>query len=96
LFERKYLVVVTKFADKQLNRLPVSIKEKFDLWVDEVEFNGLPALRRRPGLHDEALKGERSNQRSVRLNRSYRVIYTESEEGDVCIVGILEVNKHDY
>ena len=93
---RKYVVVTTKFAEKQLGRLPGYIRDKFDAWVDDVEFEGLPAVRLRQGLHDEPLRGDRSGQRSVRLNRGYRVIYTETEESIVCIVGVLEVNKHDY
>jgi proteic killer suppression protein len=49
-------------------------------------------MRRIPGYHDEPLKGKRKSQRSVRLNRSYRLIYTES---DMTIL-VLEVNKHEY
>lgn len=45
---------------------------------------------------DELLKGSRHGQRSVRLSRSYRVIYTEDRTGIVNIIEVLEVNKHDY
>ncbi len=48
------------------------------------------------GYHDEPLKGQRRGQRSVRLNRSYRLIYTQADHGELVVVGIQEVNKHDY
>lgn len=46
------------------------------------------------GYHDEPLHGDRRGQRSVRLNRSYRAIYIELEEGQRLLV--VEVNKHGY
>ena len=48
------------------------------------------------GYHDEPLKGERRGQRSVRLNQAYRLIYTRLDRGEIVIVGVQEVNKHDY
>jgi len=53
-------------------------------------------VRKLPGYHDEPLKGDRKGQRSVRLNRAYRAIYEESEDGQLTIITVLEVNKHDY
>lgn len=51
--------------------------------------------RKIKGYHDEALQGDRWGQRSIRLNRSYRAIYTE-EKGVIHLIIILEVNKHEY
>ena len=48
------------------------------------------------GFHDEPLKGKRQGQRSVRLNRAYRAIYVEHETGEVELIEVLEVNKHEY
>jgi toxin HigB-1 len=55
----------------------------------------LAAIRKIPGYHDEPLQGQRAGQRSVRLNRAYRVIY-ELVAGEVQIVRVLDVNKHKY
>ena len=49
-----------------------------------------------PGYHDEALRGKRKGQRSIRLNRAYRAIYTIDKSGNINFIEILEVNKHEY
>ena len=54
------------------------------------------ATRLLPGYHDETLKGERKGQRSVRLNKGYRVIYEETETGNIVLISVPEVNKHEY
>ena len=68
----------------------------FYTWVKSVELDGIRKTRKVAGYHDERLKGERKGQRSVRLSRSYRVIYEETESGNIVLVGVLEVNKHEY
>jgi proteic killer suppression protein len=87
-------VVITNFAEKQLKKLPNSIKESLRYWAESVERFGIREIRKLPGYHDERLKGERKGQRSVRLNRSYRAIYVETKDG--IEITIIEVNKHDY
>jgi proteic killer suppression protein len=82
--------------DKQLDKIPEIIVRKFRLWVALVEESGIREVRKSKGLHDEPLKGKRLGQRSVRLNRAYRAIYRESKTGDLEIVEVLEVNKHEY
>lgn len=57
---------------------------------------GIDKMRTIPGFNDEALKGDRRGQRSIRLNKAYRAIYTENEEKEIVIISILEVNKHEY
>ena len=93
---RKCEVWVTKFAEKRLHKLPKHVLEAYATWIRSIEFQGIRAVRMIPGYHDEPLKGKRAGQRSVRLSRGYRVIYEESNEGDVTLIGIMEVNKHDY
>ena len=83
-------------VDKQLSRIPVYIRDKFIAWALAVERVGLPETRKLPGFHDEPLKGPRKGQRSIRLSRSYRAIYIESSGGQVQLVEVIEVNKHDY
>lgn len=76
--------------------MPVYISSKLQTWIDDVGHHGLQAVRKIPGYHDETLKGKRAGQRSIRLSRSYRAIYTIEKNGAITFVEILEVNKHDY
>lgn len=61
-----------------------------------MEESGIREVRKRKGFHDEPIKGRRTGQRSVRLNRAYRAIYRDLSTGDLEIVEVLEVNKHEY
>jgi proteic killer suppression protein len=81
---------------KELYKLPTYIVLKLYRWVDGVEKDGIEEMRKIPGFHDEPLKGKRSGTRSIRLNRAYRVIYSEHSENDLEIILIEEVNKHEY
>ncbi|KTC71465.1 hypothetical protein Lbir_1719 [Legionella birminghamensis] len=89
-------IELTKAAEKDLNKVPLYIKEKLLLWVDSVERSGIQAIRTIPGFHDEPLKGDRQGQRSIRLNKAYRAIYIENEQKEIIIISIIEVNKHEY
>ncbi|MGE3609980.1 MAG: type II toxin-antitoxin system RelE/ParE family toxin [Bacteriovoracaceae bacterium] len=90
----KTKVVTSRFAEKQIRKLPKAIREALNYWVEAVEFQGILQIRKYKGYHDEPLKGKRINQRSVRLNKSYRVIY--SEHNDHLEILIIEVNNHEY
>lgn len=85
----------SKQVDKQLDKVPSHIAKKFQAWVWAVETVGMPEVRKSPGFHDEPLKGERKGQRSIRLNQAYRAIYRE-KDGELEIVEVIEVNKHEY
>lgn len=89
-------VWITKFAEKQLRKLPRHIVAAYHTWVKTVEIDGIRATRTLSGYHDEALKGERKGQRSVRLSKAYRIIYEETESGNIVLVGVQEVSNHEY
>lgn len=89
-------VVWRTSVDKQLRRLPEIIERKFRIWVALVEESGAREMRKAKGYHDEPLRGPRRGQRSVRLNRAYRAIYVEREDGEIELIEVLEVNKHEY
>jgi proteic killer suppression protein len=89
-------VIFTKFVQKQFKRLPERVQKSMRFWSEVIENEGVETMRRVPGYHDEPLKGDRVGQRSSRLNRSYRVIYEESDTGEILIISVLEVNKHEY
>lgn len=69
-------ISLTKQAERDLRRVPfyIYIAEKFHLWADLVEYEGLQAARQIRSFHDEPLRGQRKDQRSIRLNRAYRAI----------------------
>lgn len=93
---KEYRVQITRFAEKRLKKVPRYIREALLVWVETIESEGILEMRRVPGYHDEPLKGDRLGQRSSRLSLGYRVIYEEINRGPIVVVGVLEVNKHEY
>ena len=89
-------VWITKFAEKQLVKLPKNIVAAYHTWVNTVELDGIRNTRKLSGYHDEPLKGDRKGQRSVRLNKAYRLIYEETESGNLILIAVQEINKHEY
>lgn len=89
-------VVLSKLVLSNLKKLPEHIVTKLLSWVDAIEHTGLITVRKLPGYHDEPLKGNRKGQRSIRLSRAYRAIYRIKEDGDIEIIEVMEVSKHDY
>lgn len=87
-------VSANKNFEKQLARVPDFIRKKAMLWVFLVESTGVWEVMRSPGFHDEPLKGQRKGQRSVRLNRAYRMVYRVVK--DRVHIELLEVHKHEY
>lgn len=81
---------------KQLRKLPTFVVDKLNAWVRSVETEGIREVRKIPGYHDEPLKGDRRGQRSIRLTKAYRAIYTESKTGEIEFIIVEEVNKHEY
>lgn len=88
-------VVLTRSARKGLENAPLHVRDKFAAWVKTVRLFGLPIARQAPSFHDERLQGERQGQRSIRLNKQWRAIYTETTSNTI-IVTVLEVTAHDY
>ncbi len=87
---------VTRRAEKQARRLPVHVSEKLWAWVYLVMEIGLEEVRKIPGFHDEPLVGRRRGMRSIRLSRAYRAMYRLVRDGNIELVSIEEVSKHDY
>lgn len=89
-------VVISRDAMKQLRKVPRHIAKKFEAWVEAVEADGLEETRKIPGYHDEALRGDRAGQRSIRLSRAYRAVYEVKSNNRVEFVNVEEVHNHDY
>jgi proteic killer suppression protein len=89
-------VVLGATAQRSLRRTPQHIADKLLAWAELVSTYGLEEARKVPGYHDEPLRGMRRGQRSVRLSKGYRPVYTlRSDAGGVLAV-VEEVTKHDY
>lgn len=82
--------------EKDLYKLPSYIVLKLMRWIDGIEKEGIDYMRNIPGFNDEALKGKRQGQRSIRLNNAYRAIYVEIKMDKFVLIRIEEVNKHEY
>lgn len=89
-------VLWSKTVSKQLLTLPFYIKDKFFSWVLKVDLIGILETRKWTSYHDEPLKGRLAGQRSVRLSRSYRVIYIELSINKETIINVISVTKHKY
>lgn len=91
----KTIVQLTKKAHKDLLVLPKFILDKVEIWLATIDEIGILNTRKIKGFHDEPLKGNRQGQRSIRLNRSYRLIYVEVDK-KINVIQIIEINKHEY
>ncbi len=81
---------------KQLDKIPTYLRDKFYAWVIAIERMGISETRKLTAYHDEPLKGIREGERSIRLNKAYRVIYIEIAEHSNLEIKILKVSKHEY
>jgi len=52
------------------------------------------ALRNWKSLHYEKLKGDREGQRSIRVNKKYRIVFTLDSESDPQTATILEIEDY--
>jgi proteic killer suppression protein len=93
---KSHVVVISRLAEKQLTGIPRRIQEALLMWARSVEEEGLSEVKKLPGYHDEPLKGRRFGQRSVRMSRSWRIIYKEEQQGHMNLLVVLEVVHHDY
>lgn len=84
----------SRLFDKQIRRVPETIRKRVRSWLFAVESQGIWEVMKSPGFHDEPLKGDRRGQRSVRMNKAYRLIYRIIENR--IHIELLEVHKHDY
>jgi proteic killer suppression protein len=90
------VVLISKRAQKDLRKAPHFIIDKLETWVDAVERDGLEEVQKIRGYRDEALRGKRKGQRSIRLSLGYRAIYRILKDGTIKFVRIEEVTKHEY
>ena len=85
-------VEFSRKAVKDYNKAPLAIQHKVRYWTIEVETHGIKIARLKPGWRDHQLIGKRKGQRSVYLNKAWRLIYAE-ESYEIIII---EIHKHNY
>ena len=78
----KYLYILLEIFRHGFLKLKIWVLMKLEKFLD----------------HDELLTGERKGQRSIRLSKAYRAFYIEYDilEGNINIIEVTEVNKHEY
>ena len=81
-------------TDKILQKVPQQVRSAYTEWLNTVKELGLFRIRKELAgkYHDEALKGDRVGQRSVRLNQQWRAIYVETALG----IDVIEITPHKY
>ncbi len=87
-------VYESKVAEKNIDKLPKNILEKYEFWRNIVQVSGPEGLKEFKGFKDHALKGDWVGHRSSYLNASYRVIYL-IDKSEVKVF-VIDVNNHDY
>ncbi|MCF6766656.1 type II toxin-antitoxin system mRNA interferase toxin, RelE/StbE family [Thiotrichales bacterium 19S3-7] len=92
----KNIVELTPEAQKKIKKLPHQVVFKLKGWVEQVELLGVRRVMQIKGYHDEPLKGKRKGQRSIRLNKAYRAFYRKLPNGEIEIIEVFDVNKHEY
>jgi plasmid maintenance system killer protein len=80
--------------DEVVEKLPLQVVKRYELWKSIVFRHGPDKLREFPGFNDEKLKGEHEGKRSSRLNIQYRVIYSV-EKKNISIY-VIEITPHKY
>jgi proteic killer suppression protein len=89
-------VTLSPRAQKDLRKCPSHIVRNLMAWIGAVQAEGLEAIRRMPGYHDEPLHGLWKGHRSIRLSLAYRAIYIVQDDGIVEFALVETVNKHLY
>ena len=89
-------VRMSRRAQRDLRCAPPHVRRKLKTWIEGVNKDGLEDVRKMRGFHDEPLKGKRKGQRSIRLSRSYRAIYSVLSDGTLWFAQLEEVTKHGY
>ena len=80
--------------NKVVEKLPLQIVKKYELWKSIVFRHGPDKLREFPGFHGEKLKGEHEGKRSSRLSIQYRVIY--AVEKKTISIYVIDITAHKY
>lgn len=76
--------------------MPSYLQQKFRAWLIAINKSGIEEVRKQKGWHDEPLYGKRKGERSIRLNKKWRVIYVVKQNGSIKCIEVTEVMPHEY
>jgi mRNA-degrading endonuclease RelE of RelBE toxin-antitoxin system len=79
---------------KDLRQCPEPVRKTYAAWRTLVIAGGSAGLRQKPGLHDEALRGQLTGLRSSRLGSQYRVVYMVHAQAST--IEVVAVTPHAY
>jgi len=65
---------------------------KYEKWLNLIDTYGIECHQKHKGFKFEKLSGKRENQYSIRLNKSWRVIFEIKED----YIYIIEITNHEY
>lgn len=94
IFPHMWEIFEHRRVARQLNRIPLNILQRYEIWKEIVMASGPEGLRQIRGFNDEALRGDWKGHRSSRLSIQYRVIY--SIERQEIKVEVVSITAHDY
>jgi proteic killer suppression protein len=89
------VVVITKATEKDLRKVPRHVQVSFFAWVDAVTHEGLEAVRKVPGYHDEPLAGDRVGTTLDTADQGFPRVY-RTEGTTAKLVRVIEINKQEY
>lgn len=94
-FKKSIAMSLEKRAKKDVDHLPVHLKEKFDEFLNEVTRpGGLKNLYSNPGRwHYEKLKA--TEHHTIRLNKGYRVLF-DIKDDQIIIKQVNAAHIHDH
>jgi addiction module RelE/StbE family toxin len=87
-------IVEHRRVDRQLDRVPREVLQRYEKWKDIAMLSGPPGLRLIKGFHDEALTGEWKGHRSSRLGIQFRLIYRVAASEQ--LFQVVSITAHDY
>ncbi len=97
IIEDDYLaILVSSYPNTEGKRkFPIEVEKKFVQRVSQLQaVTSENDLRAIGSLHFEKLSGEYNGKYSIRVNRSWRIIFRIDSEGHIKVLFIEELNNH--
>jgi len=89
-----WTVIISKSAQKELNKAPIRVQEEFLAWMNLIISSGPKVLLTINGYWDHSLKGDWQGARASSLNRKWRVVYYIDEK--TIKIMVLQISAHKY
>lgn len=95
-FRDEYLGILAENKSTGKKKYPVEVEQAFKKRIFQIKnFNSSQDLRNIKSLHFEKLKEKRYlGQHSIRLTKSYRLIFEITKDGSLEVMEVDEINNH--